>query len=147
MIQDSKVLDNALEITCTFDAPIEKVYSAWAEAEQMVQWMGPGEVKCEEVNIDFKVGGKYTIKMNTEEGIVTAVGEYREIQTNKKLVFTWHWLDGTFENSVVTLLFSETENGTALNLNHTLLPDKEKAEHHSMGWNGCLAKLIDYLAA
>ncbi len=111
----------------------------------MVQWMGPGNVKCEEVNIDLQVGGKYMIKMNTDDGIATAVGEYKEIQTNEKLVFTWHWLDGTFENSIVTLLFSETASGTVLNLNHILLPDKEKAEHHAMGWNGCVEKLNDFL--
>jgi uncharacterized protein YndB with AHSA1/START domain len=147
MIQESKIDDNALEVTYTFAAPLDKVYSAWAEADQMVQWMGPGEVKCDEVNIDLQVGGKYMIKMNTGDGIATAIGEYKEIEPNKKLVFTWHWLDGTFENSIVTLLFSETKEGTALNLNHTLLPDKEKTEHHAMGWNGCVAKLNDYLRA
>ena len=146
MTQQTRVEDNSLEITYTFNAPIEEVYSAWVEAEQMCQWMGPEGVKCEEVKIDLKVGGQYMIKMLTNEGIATAVGEYKEIQTNEKLVFSWHWLDGTFENSMVTLLFSESAEGTDLNLVHTLLPDREKAEHHTLGWNGCLGKLNNYLA-
>ena len=145
MIQNSTVKDNVIEITCTFNAPVESVYEAWADPAQMVKWMGPGEVKCEEVTIDLQVGGKYMIKMNTNEGIATAIGEYKEIETNKRLVFTWHWQDGTFENSLVTLLFSKSTEGTALNLVHTLLPDAEKAEHHCQGWNGCLSKLDDFV--
>lgn len=145
MIQESKVLDNSLEITCTFDAPVKKVFAALTNAEQMVNWMGPEYVTCENVEVDLRVGGKYRISMKSEQGVHIAVGEYREIETNKKLVFTWHWVDGTFENSIVTILFSETSDGTAINLNHSLLPDRENAQDHSEGWSSSITKLENYL--
>ena len=53
MIQQSIVEGNALDITCTFDAPVEKVFAAWAEADQMEQWMGPEGVTCEKADIDL----------------------------------------------------------------------------------------------
>lgn len=112
----------------------------------MVKWMGPGNVVCEKVEIDLKVGGQYNINMNTDEGVRIAKGEYKEIVPNEKLVFAWEWEGGTYQNSLVSIVFTNQDNGTLISLHHTLLPNKENAELHTQGWEGCIIKLESYLS-
>lgn len=145
MLTNSTVKENELEISYFIESPPEEVFSAWTDAEKLVKWMGPGSVFCEEVEIDLKVGGQYRINMNTNEGVRIAKGEYKEIVPNEKLVFTWEWEGGTFQNSLVSIVFAHQANGTLITLHHTLLPDKENTEHHTQGWEGCIIKLESYL--
>lgn len=145
MLKDSVVEENQLRITYFIDSPVKEVYSAWTDPEKISKWMGPEGVTCEEVKADLHVGGEYSINMVTPEGNRIAVGEYKEIVPNERLVFTWHWIEGTFKNSLVTVDFDEQDGGTLILLMHELLPNKEQAEHHSMGWAGCLDCLKNYL--
>lgn len=141
MIESSRVDGNKLAISWLFDVPVERVWQAWIDPELMSVWMGPGEVNCEFVEADVRLGGTYRIGMNTPNGLMTAYGVYREIDPNKKLVYTWQWENGTYTDSIVTLLFSETDGRTRLELLHTDFPSEEPAQHHSEGWKGCLEKL------
>jgi|SaaInl5LU_22_DNA_1037371.scaffolds.fasta_scaffold05789_6 uncharacterized protein YndB with AHSA1/START domain len=146
MIENSEVKDGVLTMSCMFDANVSRVYQAWADPSNISQWMGPGTVTCESVDIDLQVGGKYRLAMRTDDGVMTAFGEYREIETDSKLVFTWQWENGSFTDSLVTLNFSEVEGQTRLQLIHTELPDQGVAEHHGQGWTGSLVKLEHFLA-
>jgi len=147
MLKNSTVKDNELELSYFIESTSEEVFSAWTDAEKMVKWMGPGSVVCEKVEIDLKVGGQYSINMNTDDGVRIAKGEYKEIVPNEKLVFTWEWEGGTFQNSLVSIIFTNQDNGTLISLHHTLLPNKENAEHHTQGWEGCIIKLESYLSS
>jgi len=103
---------HSLKITKVYKAPPEKVFNAWADKKQMLKWMGPGDVKCEKIEIDFKVGGKYQIFMLTPDGPMTAYGEYLEIDPPKKLSFTWGWRQNDLDGSIVTLTFKEMDGST-----------------------------------
>lgn len=146
MIEQSEIKQNILTISCLFDASLSRVYQAWTDPEQMSQWMGPGTVSCESIEMDLKVGGKYRLAMRTDDGLMTAFGEYREIEPNRRLVFTWQWENGSFTDSLVTLGFAELDGQTQMTLVHTGLPDQNITEHHSQGWSGSLVKLEQFLA-
>ena len=134
-------MSSNLEIKKHFNAKVSDVYDAWTKPEIFSKWMGPGNVKCEKFESDLVVGGKYEIHMQTEDGIKIAYGEYKEILVNEKLSVTWAWKDGDFKDSLVTLLFKASENGTEFELFHSNLPSSESAEHHTFGWNSSFEKL------
>ncbi len=138
-------MDNKLTITKHIHSTVETVYNAWTKPELFTQWMGPGTVICVKLVSDLSIGGQYEIHMQTDEGIKIAYGNYREIEPNKKLSFTWGWRDSDLEDSLVTIAFSNSGEGTELTLEHSNLPTKEVADHHNMGWNGSLDKLEQFL--
>lgn len=75
---------------------------------------------------------------------MTCRGEYRELQPNKKIVFTWQWQDDEdWENhiSIVTVELSERDDGTELHLSHQQLPNEQSRDSHTEGWNSALDKL------
>ena len=136
----------ALKIQRRINAPVDQVFNAWTEEAVMSKWMGPGSVVCEEIVLDFRVGGKYELHMKTDVGIKTAYGEYKEIQPNRKIIFTWAWRDGDFDDSLVTLTFVEESAGTLFSLMHENLPSGESASHHKLGWEGSIEKLCVFLS-
>ncbi len=115
----------------------------------MKQWFGPENVQADALTADVRVGGKYQWEITNSEGEkMTARGEYRELQSGKKIVFTWQWDDDEdWENhtSIVTVELSDRDGGTQLRLIHERLPNEESREGHTGGWNSALAKLENYL--
>jgi uncharacterized protein YndB with AHSA1/START domain len=134
-----------LTISRGFDVPVGRLYEAWTDAEQMAQWMGPGEVTCVDVQIDLKVGGAYRIHMRSQEGDHVAIGEYLEVTPPERLKFTWSWESGAVADTQVTLDFRSKEEGSELTLTHDNFVEQDAVDKHTQGWNGCLAKLTDYL--
>ena len=139
-------LDTTLEMTRLFDTTVEKLYEAWKDPLQMAQWMGPGEVRCENVQIDLQVGGKYRIHMASDKGDHIATSEYTEISPNESLHFTWGWQSESVTGTLVPFTFRSVAEGSELCLVHDKFPDRDAVEHHAQGWNGCLDGLKNYLA-
>ena len=75
---------------------------------------------------------------------MTCQGEYRELQPDKKIVFTWQWEDDEdWEKhvSIVTVELEDAGGGTELRLTHEKLPNIESRDGHMLGWNSALDKL------
>lgn len=75
------------------DATPEEVWRAWTDPDEAAQWWHPRGVSTprESVEIDARVGGRYTYTMvmdTTGQQYVTA-GVYREVVPAERLVFTW----------------------------------------------------------
>ena len=80
---------------------------------------------------------------------MTVFGEYRELQPNRKIVFTWKWDDDeVWENrtSIVTIELGDAEGGTELRLVHEQLPNEESRDGHNRGWNSALDKLDKFFS-
>ncbi len=136
---------NSLQVTRLIKAPRERVFAAWTIADQIKHWFGPATCQVLDAQIDLRVGGKYRFHVTNEGmGEMAVGGEYREINASSKLVFTWQWEDDEdWENvtSVVTVVFTEKDGGTEVQITHEGLPTDEHAGRHEHGWNGCLDKL------
>jgi uncharacterized protein YndB with AHSA1/START domain len=61
MIDTSKTYD--VVVTRVFDAPVEQVWKAWSESEQVMRWWGPTGFTSPMVKMDFRVGGKSLVCM------------------------------------------------------------------------------------
>jgi len=139
-----------LEISRVIEAPRDRVYAAWTDPEQLKQWFGPENVKTRELVADARMGGTFRWDhINPEGEEMTIRGEYRELQPDKKIVFTWQWQDDEdWENhvSIVTVELDDADGGTELRLTHEQLPNEESRDGHTRGWNSALDKLEKFFS-
>ncbi len=135
----------SLEIKRLINAPRDRVYAAWTDPAQLKQWFGPEKVLTRDLIADVRVGGKFRWDLTNPEGEdMTMLGEYRELQPGRKIVFMWQWDDDEdWENhvSIVTVELNDADGGTALRLTHEGLPNAKSRDGHAEGWNSVLDKL------
>ena len=141
---------SSLTIRRLIKAPRERVYAAWTDPAQLKEWFGPETVTTERLIAEVRVGGEFRWELRNAEGEKVAMrGQYRELETNRKIVFSWQWEDDEdWENhvSVVTVELADSEDGTELHLTHEKLPNEQSRDGHSGGWNSALNKLEVFLA-
>jgi uncharacterized protein YndB with AHSA1/START domain len=141
--------DLSLEIKRFIKAPRDRVYAAWTDPEQLKQWFGPEKVQTRDLVADAQVGGSFRWDLTNSEGErMTCRGEYRELQPDRKIVFTWQWEDDEdWEGraSVVTVELNDADGGTELRLIHEQLPNEQSRDGHTGGWNSALDKLENFV--
>lgn len=160
--------DNQVVITRTFNAPIEKVWAAWTEPEQIEKWWGPKDFTAPHITIDFREGGKYLYAMHGPAGTpfdvdMWSAGTFTEIVPQRKIAYTDHFADadgnmvspasigmaGMPDEMHVTLEFEPTDDGkTKLTLTHEgPAADSEHAKNMTDGWNQSLDKFTSVVEA
>ena len=138
-----------LTVERTFDAPIEEVFAAFTQPDLMSQWFYAFPKGKSRVEVDLRVGGKYSIDMMPDPSLGLGDeagcgggflhhGEYLEISPPNRLSFTWI-KDGFVDYSVVVADFKQTVSGTLVTLTHHVPTDK--IAPHTQGWNLCLDSL------
>ena len=144
------VADDELEIVRTFDAPAATLFAAWTRPEHFARWIGPEGFDCPEVSIDLRVGGTYRATIRSEErGWNRFGGVYREIEPNRRLVFTFSWdNDGQSHGveTLVTVTFEERDGRTVQTLHQRGFANIERRDSHVGGWTSCLDKLAAFAA-
>jgi uncharacterized protein YndB with AHSA1/START domain len=134
-----------LEIRRLIKAPRDRVYAAWTDPVQLKQWFGPENVHTRDLIAEARVGGKFRWDLTDAEGEeMTVRGEYRELQPDRKIVFTWQFDDDEdwkSQVSIVTVELSDRDGGTELRLAHEQLPNEQSREGHTEGWESALDKL------
>ena len=78
----------------TIPATVEELFDAWLDPESLAQWMHPGTTTRSTVEVDARVGGAFEVVMNYESGPKRHYGEYRAIERNRKLQFTFRGFSG-----------------------------------------------------
>jgi uncharacterized protein YndB with AHSA1/START domain len=142
----SPSITDILKVTHRFRAPREKVFAAFSSIEAMKGWFGCGGHISG--SVDFRIGGHYRLKSESEGCSTVAIGEYQEITPPEKLVFTWKWEndeDWADVESLITIEFVEENSQTVLTLTQVGFPSEESRSKHTQGWEGCFAKLENYL--
>ena len=140
----------SVEIKRFIKAPRDRVYAAWTDPAQMRQWFGPENVQTRELVADARVGGTFCWDLINSDGEkMTMRGEFRELKSNEKVVFSWQWEDDEdWENhiSIVTVELDDADGGTELCLTHEHLPNEESRDGHTRGWNSALDKLEKFFS-
>jgi uncharacterized protein YndB with AHSA1/START domain len=82
--------ETVIEISWTFDAPLEEVWREWTEPEPFADWFGAAqtEVPLDSVEMDVRPGGKWKLTMHAQRGTIHWDGEYLEVEEPERLVFT-----------------------------------------------------------
>lgn len=131
-----------VEVKRVINAPIEKVFSAWVEPEQMKQWYSPEGMTTPDATSENRKGGKYTVLMKMGDQEFPMHGEYLEFDEPNKLVFTWNQAD-----SIVAVNFKKLdEDKTEVVLRHTGFADEQSRIQHDDGWVGTFNKLEKYFS-
>lgn len=154
----SKQADSRAEITLVreFDAPVEAVWRAWTEPEQVMRWWGPVGFTSPTAEIDLRVGGKYLFCMRSPEGQdFYSTGTFLKIEPFKELVYTDSFADaegnvvdpavygmeGFPQPSQVTVRLEDLGGRTRMTLTHSGLPAGEHGEMAAAGWQTSLDKM------
>ncbi|MBX3072768.1 SRPBCC domain-containing protein [Candidatus Obscuribacterales bacterium] len=143
MTTTCKVQPTVLEITKVLKAPVERVYKTWTEPEHMAKWFGCAKTGTVQIEQDLRVGGNFRVEMHCTDGEIAIVhGTFKEIEPNKKLVYTWTNNSQEFpaEDTLVTVLFMGNGKETELRLKHQNFAKEISAQGHSMGWGASLDK-------
>lgn len=76
-------------ITRLFNAPLERVWRALTDPDQIMKWWGPEHFTSPAARVDLRVGGKYLFAMRDPDGNdYWSTGTYREIEPMTRLVYT-----------------------------------------------------------
>ena len=136
-----------LRLRRTFKATRDRVFRAWTTPEEVTRWKGPGPLETLVADIDLRVGGRYRVHLRTPDGVENRlVGEYREVDPPKRLVYTWFWEnDPAMGETLVTVEFVDRGKTTEVILTHDLFPSKEICRLHEAGWTGSFEKLAAIL--
>jgi uncharacterized protein YndB with AHSA1/START domain len=132
----------SLTLKRRFNATPQMLFSAWTDPRQLVKWFGPDSGDVTRAETDVRVGGRYVVEFNTEDGEHHHVsGTYREVVPNEKLVFTWQWVTMPERQSLVNVHIKPDGDGALLTLHHEHFFDEGARDRHQMGWTGSLDKL------
>jgi uncharacterized protein YndB with AHSA1/START domain len=137
--------DATLILRRLLNAPPELAFQAWTAPEHIKQWMRPDPgMVIPFASMDLRVGGKFRIQMKMPDGeFFTAVGEFREVKTPERLVYTWDFeKDGSGtefgevegKQSLVTVEFLKQGTRTELVLTHSRFAKVGSRDSHAQGW-------------
>ena len=83
-----------LVATRRFDAPVERVWDAWIDAEQVKRWWGPTAFTVPVAEIDFREGGTSLVCMRSPDGqALCNTWTYREIVPMQRIEFVLGFAD------------------------------------------------------
>ena len=141
---------NELKIIRIYDAPVQAVWDAWTDPAQAAQWWGPRGFTITTHSKDLKVGGHWNYTMHGPDGVDYPNNtKYFEVEDCAKLVYDHGGNDDQPPMFRVTVLFSESNGKTTMDMTMTL-PTPEAAEEtrkfvKQAGGNATWDRLAEYL--
>jgi uncharacterized protein YndB with AHSA1/START domain len=141
---------NELKLTRIYDAPVKTVWEAWTDPKQVAQWWGPRGFTLTTHSKDLRPGGHWTYTMHGPDGVDYPNSTlYHEVEKYSKLVYDHGASNDRPPLFKVTVLFSEAEGKTKMDMTMTL-PTPEAAEEtrkfiKKAGGNATWDRLAEYL--
>ena len=143
-----------VEVSRTFEAPLELLWKAWTEPKHFMKWYGPKGFTAPTCEIDLREGGRHLWSMLSPDGRqMFFTGVYSEVVPMERLVFTDSMSDA--EGNVmssdmmgeashttmnVTVTFAHADGKTTVTVSHV------GEEHARIGWEQAFDKLRVVLA-
>lgn len=118
---------NEIYLTRIYNAPVEKVWNAWVDPQQVSQWWGPRGFSLTTKRKDVRSGGDWLYTMHGPDGIdYPNHTKFLEVEPHKRMVYD----HGGFEDKPplfrVTALFLDLNHQTEIQMTMTL-PTAEAA--------------------
>jgi uncharacterized protein YndB with AHSA1/START domain len=146
----AKNKSNTIIITRVYDAPVQAVWDAWTDPEQVAQWWGPRGFTLTTHSKDLRVGGNWTYTMHGPDGVdYPNTTHYFEVEKHSKLVYDHGASEGKPPMFRVTVLFSENKGKTTMAMTMTLDTPEAAEETRKFikkaGGNSTWDRLAEYL--
>ena len=143
--------DQEVLITRIVEAPRERVFRAWTDADQVAAWFGPEHMDTprERIQIDLRVGGRYELTMvQRGGGSEFAIGyEILELVEPELIVLRSDPMPevGMHEPTVVRVELHDHGGKTRMTLSDGPLPAAGR-DHAEAGWSAAFDKLAAAVA-
>lgn len=122
----------AMSVSRTIAAPLDRVWNAFAEAEELNRWFTTNAKQ------DFVEGGRY-------ENADGDGGKFKRIVPQKRIRFTWEQKKHQPGSEVEAAFTPKGDDKTQLVLTHEKLSSKEEVEDLREGWSWAMDSLKSYL--
>ena len=149
---ESATSDRELVLTRLIDAPREKLFRVWTDAELLKQWFAPLPYTTPVAELDVRPGGANLIVMRGPDGNdMPNRGIYLEVVENEKLVFTdaytkaWEPAEKPFMTVILTFEEEGGKTRYTARVRHWTVADREA--HEKMGFHAGWGQCADQLAA
>lgn len=129
----------------TYSAPIDAVWRAWTDAEELRSWWGPEKTRIEECEVDARVGGRiHVVTVATEEmGKYAGTrwpmeGEFTRVEAEQRLTYDARsWTEGEEATATIhhtnDLTLSTDGSTTVLRLHIAITEIGPKAKMAAFG--------------
>ncbi|HYD88188.1 MAG TPA: SRPBCC domain-containing protein [Vitreimonas sp.] len=139
-----------VRVARTIKAPVERIYDAWLDPKMIERFMmGPG-VRDEEIvhlNVDARVGGRFSFLVRRGGQLIDHVGEYRDLDRPRRIIFTWGVDEEAGDTSIVTIDITPKGDASEFVLTHQMHPKwADYAERTQQGWTFIVDKWAEVLA-
>ena len=139
-----------LRVETIVDATRDDTFRAWTTSEDLKRWYRPGnDWTIPVAEVKLSVGGAYRFGFHSPEGkTYYEVGEFREIESPKRLVYTCRF-EGAFEDlgeeTLTVVEFDERGDKTRVRLATEGYLRAEERDAHRQGWPNFLDQLRQFL--
>jgi len=137
---------NEVYITKSFAVAKAELYNVWIEETQLKQWWKPMNKSLLNVENNIQPGGKISYQFEND---LTITGQYKVVQPEEKLVYSWNWSlphdashDGEY---LLTVLFSGDDKQSELEIRQDDFKNIHAVKPHHEGWEKALEDLKQYL--
>jgi uncharacterized protein YndB with AHSA1/START domain len=151
-------------VTRRFDAPVERVWKAWSDPEDVKRWWGPRGFSAPLCRMDFREGGTTLVSMRSDQGgEIFNTWTYRLIEPMERIEFINRFADAdgnqvspadlglpsTVPEEVPhEVSFSRIDDATTEVAVHEFgYPDAETAAFSKVGMEQCLDKMAELVAS
>ncbi len=142
------VQHDVLTVERQFNAQVDRVFTAWADAGALKRWYLPGGDgwQAEVLEHDFQVGGRKHVSFGPQgEEPYEEDCRYEDIVKNERIIYTMtvSAAGKRITASLVTVEFSETGQQTNLRVTEqmAILDGGDSSEDRETGWGEVLDKL------
>jgi uncharacterized protein YndB with AHSA1/START domain len=142
--------DRELVLTRLIDAPRERLYAAWTDAEMLKRWFAPLPHTTPIAELDVRPGGSSLVVMRDPQGNdYPNRGVYLEVVPNERLVVTdaythaWEPSEKPFMTLIVTFGDEGGMTRYTARARHWSVADREAHEKMGFhrGWSQCADQL------
>jgi uncharacterized protein YndB with AHSA1/START domain len=150
-------------VTRTFDAPLERLWRAWSDPDEVMKWWGPLGFTSPECRMDFREGGTTLVCMRSDQGWeLFNTWTYRSIEPMDRIEFDQGFADKEGHQVAPAELglppdiphdvphvvsFSAIDSHTTeLTVHESGYPNAETVEISRAGMEQCLDKMASSLA-
>lgn len=123
-----------ISIEAKVNAPLSDVWNAWVTSSDITAWnFATDEWQCPKADINFKVGGKFSYRMEAKDGSAgfDFDGVFTKITPNKSIRYQLE------DNRIVTIDFIETPSGVRV-VESFEAENENAAEQQKQGWQSIL---------
>jgi uncharacterized protein YndB with AHSA1/START domain len=142
------IRDDELLIERAFDAPLALVYRLWEDRDHVLRWWGPEAFTVLELDWDLTPGRPWRGAMAAKDyGLARFGGVIREVERNRRLVFTFRWDEGPGAelDTLVTVTFAEKDGKTLQSFHQAPFSTVAIRDSHVGGWNSLFNRQQRYV--